>query len=247
MLMKAMILAAGLGTRMRPLSENLPKAMIPFNGVPLVEGVIRRIAAAGIRDLIVNIHHLSAVFLEFLNNLEIPGVNIEVSDEKERLMGTGGAVLFARDLLMESDSFLIHNVDVYTNLDITRLIDAHLGSDSMVTMAVKKRPTSRSLLFNGEGILAGWRHNETGEERHIAGRGTGMHDYGNSCVQVVRREFLDLFTENKPLDLIQMYLEIAAEHKITAFVHDADYWYDLGRYENFILAETEVKQAFIKR
>jgi len=238
--MKAMILAAGLGTRLRPLTDNKPKALVLFNGVPLLERVIRNLARAGCDHIVVNVHHFAEQVMNFLEQLDTPGVQITVSDEREQLMDTGGALLHAREFLQDDKDFLVHNVDVVTNLDIQALIAAHNNSDAMVTLAVKKRQTSRSLLFDQDGLLSGWRHNETGEERLMRGTGEGLEDYGNSCIQVIRGEFFRHFPETRALNLTNMYLELAKEHQIRPFIHDEDYWYDLGRYDSYLKADKEV-------
>ena len=178
--------------------------------------------------------------IEFLAGLDIPGLSIRISDESGQLMNTGGAVLHAREFFTGEESFLVHNVDVYTNLDISALIEAHMKDDSLVTMAVKKRITSRSLLFNNDNILAGWRHNETGEERRLPGQAENLQDFGNSCVQVINTEFFDHFPDTEPLPLVQMFLDLAPGHKIRAYIHNEDYWYDLGRYKNFLQAEKKL-------
>jgi len=238
--MKAMILAAGFGTRLRPLTDIKPKALVPFGGVPMVEGVIRKLANAGINEIIVNVHHFAGDVIAFLKTMGIPGIKIYISDESEELMDTGGAILKARDFLLDEKAFLIHNVDVYSSLDISALIDAHYKDDCLVSIAVKKRSTSRSLLFNRENLLAGWRNNETGEELIISREAESLQDFGNSCVQVINSELLDYYPDTKPLSLTKMYLDLAPQHKIRAYVHNEDYWFDLGRFENFQSAEKEL-------
>lgn len=239
--MKAMILAGGLGTRLSPLTNNKPKALVPFKGVPLLERVVRNIAAAGINHIIVNVHHFAEQVIEFMDHLQIEGVELSVSDETRQLMDTGGALLHAREFFEGDEDFLVHNVDVVTNLDISALIKAHTGNEkAMVTMAVKKRTTSRSLLFDKAGCLCGWRHNETGEERFVREPQGILEDYGNSCVQVISSRFLSFFPDTKPLNLTNMYLELAGDHPIRPYIHDHDYWYDLGRYQNYLNADKEV-------
>jgi NDP-sugar pyrophosphorylase family protein len=251
--MRAMILAAGFGTRLRPLTETTPKALVPFKGVPLVERIIRNLVSAGITRIIVNVHHHAGQVIEFLGKLDIPGTGIAVSDERRQLMDTGGALLQAREFLkgedppgrkrypdQGQDDFLVHNVDVLTNLDIPTLIDAHRKGNALATIAVKKRPTSRSLLFDREGFLCGWRHNETGEQRSVREARGDLGDYGNSCIQVIRNEFLDHFPDTKPMELTRMYLDLAGKHRVQPYIHNDDYWYDLGRYENYLKADKEV-------
>ena len=238
--MKAMILAAGLGTRLRPLTDGATKALVPFHGVPMVEGVIRKLYGAGIREIVVNVHHFAEDVTSFLKGINIEGLTLHISDESSQLMDTGGAILQAREFFSGEKSFLVHNVDVYTNLDIAGLIEAHMKDDSLVTIAVKKRTTSRSLLFNSENVLSGWRHNETGEERFLPDKPENLQDFGNSCVQVIDTELFETYPDTKPLNLVQMFLDLAADHKIRAYIHNQDYWYDLGRYESFQQAGKEL-------
>jgi MurNAc alpha-1-phosphate uridylyltransferase len=238
--MRAIILAAGLGTRLQPLTDKIPKALVPFKGTPLVERVIRNLADAGVDQVMVNVHHHAGQVVEFLRNLHVEGVSIGISDETRELMDTGGALLLARDFLMEEADFLVHNVDVYTNLNIGQLVSAHRRSGALATMAVKKRSTSRSLLFDDNGHLCGWKHNETGESKMVRKPVGELQDLGNSCIQVINAGFLDNFPETAPRSLTEMYLELANTRRIASFVHNEDYWFDLGRYENFIIADKKV-------
>jgi NDP-sugar pyrophosphorylase family protein len=238
--MRAIILAAGLGSRLKPLTDNTPKALVPFKGTPLVERIIRNLADAGISHIMVNVHHFAGKVVEFLDKLDIEGVSIHISDETGELMDTGGALLQARGFLKEEEDFIVHNVDVYTDLDIGDLIRYHRDGKALATIAVKKRPTSRSLLFDSTGSLCGWIHNETGEKRMVRTPSGSLEDFGNSCVQVINAGFLDFFPKTEPRSLTEMYLELAERHKIGDFIHNQDYWYDLGRYNNFIKADKEV-------
>ena len=238
--MKAIILAAGMGTRLKPLTDNTPKALVPFQGMPMVERIIRNLADAGVYDIMVNVHHFAGKVVEFLDNLVLEGVSLHISDETGELMDTGGAILQARDFLKGENDFIVHNVDVFTNLDIGDLLRNHKDGKALATMAVKKRPTSRSLLFDGTGSLCGWIHNETGQKRMVRSPSGSLEDFGNTCVQVINADFLDFFPKTEPRSLTEMYLELAEQHKIGAFIHNQDYWYDLGRYNNFVKADKEV-------
>jgi len=238
--MKAIILAAGMGTRLKPLTDNTPKALVPFQGMPMVERIIRNLADAGVYDIMVNVHHFAGKVVEFLDNLVLEGVSLHISDETGELMDTGGAILQARDFLKGENDFIVHNVDVFTNLDIGDLLRNHKDGKALATMAVKKRPTSRSLLFDGTGSLCGWIHNETGQKRMVRSPSGSLEDFGNTCVQVINAGFLDFFPKTEPRSLTEMYLELAEQHKIGAFIHNQDYWYDLGRYNNFVKADKEV-------
>ncbi len=229
-----------MGTRLKPLTDNTPKALVPFQGMPMVDRIIRNLADAGVYDIMVNVHHFANQVIEFLDNLEVEGVSLHISDETGELMDTGGAILQARDFLKGENDFIVHNVDVFTNLDIGDLLRNHRDGQALATMAVKKRSTSRSLLFDGTGSLCGWIHNETGDKKMVRTPSGSLEDFGNSCVQVINAGFLDIFPKTEPRSLTEMYLELAERQKIGAFIHNQDYWYDLGRYNNFVKADKEV-------
>jgi NDP-sugar pyrophosphorylase family protein len=238
--MRAIILAAGLATRLKPLTDKTPKALVPFKGTPLVERIVRNLADAGITHIMVNVHHFADQVIDFLDKLDVGDVSLHISDETGELMDTGGAILQAREFFSGEEDFIVHNVDVFTNLDIGHLMRYHRDGNALATLAVKKRPTSRSLLFDGTGSLCGWIHNETGEKRSVRTPSGPLEDFGNSCVQVINAGFLDFFPVTEPRSLTEMYLQLAERQKIGAFIHNGDYWYDLGRYKNFIKADKKV-------
>jgi MurNAc alpha-1-phosphate uridylyltransferase len=236
--MKAMILAGGLATRLKPLSDHTPKALVRFNGVPLLHRVVNNLLEAGIEAIVVNVHHFPDQVISFLQDQKYYGGRVVISDEREMLMDTGGAIIHAAWFLDDGKPFVVHNVDVYTNLNLRGLMDYHTSGNALVTIAVKDRPTSRSLLFNDQLQLIGWRHNETGEEIHIQEKENVAHAYGNSCVQVIQPEFFKLVNIEGPFSLTKTYLDLAREQTIRGFEHNSDYWFDLGRYENFNKAES---------
>jgi MurNAc alpha-1-phosphate uridylyltransferase len=238
--MRAMILAAGQGTRLRPLTNDIPKPLVRFQGKPLLEIIIDRLLSSGIEKIVVNIHHLAGQVLEFLKSRNYYNGRVLVSDETDRLMDTGGGVLKARELLDNGEPFILHNVDVYTNLDINRLVEAHQADNSLITIAVKKRTPSRSLLFDEQNFLSGWQNNKTGEKKIIRDFEGNLTDYGNSCVYVINPEFFRLVFSRDPVSLTDLYLELARKYLIKGFVHNQDYWYNLGLYDTFLKAEAEV-------
>ena len=239
--MKAMILAAGQGTRLRPLTDHTPKPLVRFNGVPLLEIIMKRLFTAGFDEIVINIHHMADQVLDFLKRKNYYDGRVLISDERDRLMDTGGGVLKAKDLLYDDEPFLLHNVDVLTNLDINQLISSHKSEKALITIAVKKRSTSRLLLFDASNNLAGWHHNETGEMRIVREYEGELSSYGNSCVYIFNSDFFDLVDYPEPVSLTDIYLELARQHKIKAFIHNDDYWYNLGLYESFRKAETEIQ------
>ena len=241
--MRAMILAAGQGTRLKPLTNQIPKPLVKFQGVPLLEIIIKKLLSSGMGKIVVNIHHLADQVIEFLRSRDYYDGRVLVSDETDRLMDTGGGVLKAMDLLDNGEPFLLHNVDVYTNLDIHQFIKAHKSDNALITIAVKKRTPSRSLLLDDQNCLAGWQNNMTGEKRIIRGYEGKLEDYGNSCVYMINPEFFRLVHTSEPISLTDLYLELAKTHPIKGFIHNQDYWYNLGLYDTFMKAETEVKMG----
>lgn len=164
--MKAFILAAGLGTRLRPLTDKMPKALVPFGGVPLLEQLIIRLKDFGYDDFVVNVHHFADMVEDFLSQKDNFGVKISVSDERDLLRETGGAVRHAAPLLADADRFLVHNVDIISNLDLQWFADrCSEGGEHLADLLVTDRKTSRYLLFDNEMRLVGWTNVDTGEVR----------------------------------------------------------------------------------
>jgi NDP-sugar pyrophosphorylase family protein len=239
--MKAMILAAGLGTRLRPLTNDKPKALVPFMGVPLLEIIIQKMLDAGIDSIVVNIHHYAQQVIAFMESRNYYDDRVILSDEGDMLMDTGGGVLKARPYLEDDQPFVLYNVDVYTNLDIKKLYAHHLENNALITLAVTGRQTSRSLLFDQDGYLAGWEHNQTGERKVVRDSPGTLQAYANSCVHVLDQDFFKYNRLKGIVSLTDIYLDLATEHNIARFVHNEDFWYNLGLLESFREAEQELK------
>ena len=163
--MKAMIFAAGLGTRLRPLTNDRPKALVEVAGVTMLERVIRRISEAGFDDITINIHHFGDKIIEFLDRNDHFGLNIHISDERELLLDTGGGILYARRFLDGNEPFLVHNADILTDLDLKTFYEAHVASHAVASVLVKQRATQRYFLLDHNNRLRGWTHMGTGEVR----------------------------------------------------------------------------------
>ena len=160
--MRAMIFAAGLGTRLKPITDTLPKALVPVGGQPLLFHVIRKLVSAGYDHLVVNVHHFPDLIIDYLKEHDF-GVQVDVSDERDFLLETGGGIAHARPFL-EGEPFLVHNVDILSNLDLDWLREQH-RPDALATLLVSERKTQRYLLFREDGRLAGWTNLATGEVR----------------------------------------------------------------------------------
>ena len=160
-----MIFAAGLGTRLKPLTDHLPKALVPVAGKPLLEHVILKLRAAGFDEIVVNVHHFADQIIGFLEDKHHFGIRIEVSDERGQLLDTGGGVRRAAPFFDDGAPFLVHNVDILSDLDLGALYRHHLSHNPLATLVVSQRDTSRYLLFTPEGRLRGWLNKRTGETK----------------------------------------------------------------------------------
>ncbi len=229
-----MILAAGLGTRLRPLTDDRPKALVEVAGRPMISWVIARLARHGFTDLIINAHHFSEQIAAFSDAFAHPGISLTVSPEEE-ILDTGGGVRKAAWFLDQSEPFLVHNVDVLTDLDLSGLMNAHQASDALVTVAVKERKSSRHLLFDGEDVLCGWRSDLTGETRMVRpdrpspGAVAPVPFMG---VYAMSPGALAKMQAAGPFSIIDFFLEQARDGaRIRAFRAEDAKWADLGSKE----------------
>lgn len=161
--MKALVFAAGLGTRLRPLTDTKPKALVEVDGVAMLERVILKLKSAGIDSVIVNVHHFADKIIDFLKEKDNFGLEIVVSDERDMLLETGGGILKARPLLDGDEPFVVHNADILTDFDLRKMIDFHVAEGNDVTLLVDDRNSSRRLLFDGSMGMRGWKNMTTGE------------------------------------------------------------------------------------
>ncbi len=226
--MKAMIFAAGLGTRLRPLTNNKPKALVKVGDMPLLEITIRRLKQAGFRELVVNVHHFANQIVQFLEDHHHFGCQIDISDERELLLDTGGALYHARDFLRGAP-FLVHNVDVLTDLDLQAFYQAHLQRGGLATLAVQKRPASRQLLFDDDFRLSGWRDTRNDKEV-ICREGVARHPFSFSGLHVVDPALLDHMTgDRKVFSIIDFYLDVGKKEALYGYDHSKGVWLDAGK------------------
>jgi len=227
--MKAMILAAGRGERLRPLTNSIPKALAPVGGMPMLEIILRRLTKAGVTEVIINTHHLAEKVTEFLQDKLNAGLKLEISRETFFPLETGGGLKKASWFFDDGKPFFLYNGDVYTDMDLPALYRAHLESGALATLAVKDRPSARQLLFDAEMNLRG---------RFLAGddafdwRGAQVKDplrLPFSGVQVLSPEIFPLMTETGVFSMMEVYLRLAgAGHKIKGFRMDEACWFDIG-------------------
>ncbi len=230
--MKAMIFAAGLGTRLRPLTDTRPKALVEINGMPLLEIAIRRLQEAGVREIIVNIHHFGEQILDFLAQRPPGNLHIEVSDERDLLLDTGGGLKKSAWFFDDGKPFFVYNADVLSTLDLQVMYAVHLHDPGAITtLAVQERPSSRAFLFDAEGRLSGWRNTATGAER-ICRPVQPLTALAFSGIHVVDPRVFECMPADKMVfSMVDVYLDVAAKEVIRAYRHDGDAWIDVGKPE----------------
>lgn len=232
--MKAMIFAAGTGSRLKPLTDHTPKALIPIGGKPMLEHVILKLKSSGFDQIVINIHHLGNQIVDFLEANNNFGVRIEISDESDYLLDTGGGIKKATSLLCGNEPFLIHNVDILSNVDLKKLYDTHVQTNPLATLLVSQRNTSRYLLFNKENRLCGWRNHETGEVKsYYPYFDPDQHnEYAFSGIHVLSPKILELMEEwTGKFSIINFYLAICAKTDIRAYMADNLKLLDIGKPE----------------
>ncbi len=248
--MKAMILAAGLGTRLRPLTNDRPKALVEINGRTLLEITVERLKKLGVKEIIVNVHHHAEQIVAFLKSKNDFGIRMEISREDDLLLDTGGGLKRASWFFLEGNSiepFLLHNVDVLSSIDLRKMLAAHQKNAALATLAVQERQSSRQLLFDDQGFLAG-RRKGIPDSDEIVRPSTNLHPLAFSGIHVISPRLLNLITESGVFSSIDTYLRLAASgEKISAFRADQFYWRDLGRPEDLAEATLDFHDKTIPR
>jgi NDP-sugar pyrophosphorylase family protein len=246
--MRAMILAAGLGTRLRPLTDDRPKALVEISGRTLLEIALRRLSAFGVHDVIVNVHHFADMVVEYLTKNNNFGMRIEISRE-DILLDTGGGLKKAAWFFLDGQSdgpFILHNVDVISAIDLHRMVQAHRESQALATVAVQNRETSRYLLFDEHNSLCGRRSGRNGAPE-IVRKSEQTQALAFSGVHVISPRLLTRLKEDGVFSIIASYLRLAGEgEKIVAFRADEYYWRDLGRPENLRQAADDIDRGIIQ-
>ena len=244
--MKAMVLAAGLGTRLRPLTNDRPKALVELNRRTLLEIALARLRDFGITEVIVNAHHFADKIINYLHANKFFGMRIEISCE-DVLLDTGGGLkkaawFFLEDSAGKDEPFLLHNVDVISTIDFAKMMQTHKDAGALATLAVQKRDTSRQLLFDEKLQLCGRRAGRD-KEPEVAHPSAHLEPLAFSGIHVISPRFLTMLTEDGVFSIITPYLRLAAQgERIQAFRTDQYYWRDLGRAEDLQQAEQELQQ-----
>ncbi len=232
--MKAMILAAGFGTRLKPLTNNKPKALIEIRGKTLLEIAINKLKQEGFTDIIINVHHFANQIIDFLQENNNFNINIQISNESEILLNTGGGIYNAKWFFENEKEFLVYNVDIISDINLKELYNFHIKSNAIATLAVKNRKTSRQLLFDKDKNLCKWKNVINGEEKISRTTNSELFPFAFSGIHVIDTSIFNLIKERGEFSIIDVYLRLAAEYQIKYYNHKNTSWKDMGKYEHVI-------------
>ena len=248
--MKAMVLAAGLGTRLRPLTDDRPKALVEVAGRTLLEIALTRLRTFGVHEVIVNVHHFAGMIASYLATKQNFGMRIEISRE-DMLLDTGGGLKQAAWFFLEDGSdrdqpFLLHNVDVVSTTELGRMMLFHQQNRALATLAVQQRNSSRYLLFDRRDELCGRRF-EREQRSELARPAEPLQALSFCGIHMISPRLLEMMTENGAFSIIETYLRLAAgREKILAFRADEYYWRDLGTNESLMHAEQDIRKGLLQ-
>lgn len=234
--MEAFILAAGLGSRLRPITNSRPKALVDIDGRSLLEINIEHLIKAGASRIVVNVHHFSQQIKDFISSKSWDS-EIYISDESELLLDTGGGLKKAAPLFSGKEPILIHNVDILSHIDLRALLSHHIENKHLATLAASARTTSRYLLFDRADRLIGWENTKTGEILWTDKPCIEPERLAFSGIAVIEPQMLNLLPSPRiPYSIIPEYLRLAKDHAISSFRHDAKEWIDVGKPETLPFA-----------
>lgn len=236
--MRAMLFAAGLGTRLKPFTEKHPKALAPVNGKPLLQRNIEYFKKYGVRDFIINTHHFADQIEAFLTLHHNFGVHIALSYEAGEPLETGGGLMNASWFFTDQKlPFIVMNADILTDLNLGDILSFHKRTNPLATLAVTNRKSSRNFLFNDEMILCGWINNTTGETRMARPTEKNLQPYAFTCVHIIEPTLFPLVNQSGKFSIIDTYLDLARTHEIRGYLHNQDCVIDVGRPESIVEAE----------
>ena len=242
--MKAMIFAAGLGTRLRPLTNDRPKALVEVGGVAMLERVITRLKSHGITEIVINIHHFGEKIIEFIKENNNFGITIHISDERDLLLDTGGGILKAQQWLDGNEPIIIHNADILTDFDLHKMVEQHINSNADATLLVADRKTARYFYIGENNRLNGWTNISTGEVKpadYIALNTDKLRAFGGVHIvsPSIFRELQNYSTEPK-FSITPFYIDRCKDLKIMGYTPNEKYqWHDIGKIESIAIAEQE--------
>lgn len=238
---QAMIFAAGRGTRLKPLTDTIPKALVKVGNMTMFDHVAAKLLQAGAERLVVNVHHMGGLIVEHIRR-HYTGKPVYISFEADELLETGGGLKKAAHLLIPGMPVVVHNVDVISDIDLHLLVQTHLQSKALATLAVRKRLTKRYFLFDSSHRLRGWQNTESGQQIIPGKTPKTLTPLAFSGIQVISPALFAHFPPQQRFPLVDLYLNLCPTHIIRAFDHSADYWTDIGKPEELNEARQRMTQ-----
>jgi len=236
-MMKAMLLAAGLGTRLKPFTDNHPKALAVVNGKTLLQRNIEYLQSYDINEVIVNVHHFAAQIIDMIHQHQGWGSNISISDEQGEILETGGGLLKAAHFFTATNEpFLLMNTDILTDLNLEEMLSFHKSTNTLATLAIRKRETSRYLLFDATNRLVGWKNVKTNEIKQVLDCANPLL-FAFSGIQIINPAFFEKVTLRGKFSMIDAYLQLAPHNTISGFDHSHSIMIDVGKPESIKQAE----------
>jgi len=228
-----MIFAAGLGTRLYPLTANKPKALLEYQGKPMLEHAITKILEAGIEHIVINVHHFGEQIIDYIAQHHF-NATIDISDEREKLLETAGGLKFAEHFFKDCEQILLYNADVFSSIDLKTFCTSHFSPHifhlaPLASLAVRHRQSSRYFLFEGTELrLCGWENTNTNEKK-ICFEVENPTPLAFSGIHIVNKKILDLIPKNEKMSFTTLYIELAKKYRIQGYLHDEDIWKDMGK------------------
>ena len=241
MFMKAMIFAAGLGSRLKPLTNSKPKALVEVGNTTLLQLNIEQILTFGIKEIVINVHHYSDQVISYLKKNNNFGADISISNESNLLLDTGGGLKKAADLLRGTEPILLQNVDIYSTIDYGHMLSQHEENRALATLAVQKRVSSRYLMFDADAQLCGW-INSRSNETIITRKSQKTENYAFSGIHIISPKMLDMLPNKNVFGIIEAYLELSKNNRILGYLHNGDDWFDVGTTEKLQKLNTHMQQ-----
>lgn len=227
--MKALIFAAGLGSRLKEETLNKPKALVEVGGIPLLQHAIEKLKKEEVEEVVVNVHHFSKVIIDFITNHNF-GIPVKISDETGNLLDTGGGLKKAAPLLQGKEPVLLYNVDILSNLNIKKVINYHCESRALATLVVRNRVTYRYFRFNADRRLVGWVNRKNGQKKiSIPTDFDNATDMAFSGIHIINTAMFKYLPHKKRFSITDWYLEMANKHLIKGYFDDSEFWMDVGR------------------
>ena len=241
--MKAMIFAAGLGTRLKPLTDHMPKALVPVAGKPMLEHVINKLIAAGVDGIVINVHHFAQQIIDFLKEKDNFGIQIWISDETGELLETGGGIKKAAPYFNEP--FLVHNADILSNLDLKAMYDFHIASGNDATLLVSPRKTARYLLFNEDNKLCGWVNKETLQTKPegFVYQPEIQKEFAFGGIHIISPSLFKYMEEwTGKFSIIDFYLQTCQKAQLGGYIKEDLQLIDIGKLDTLTKAEEFIRQ-----